>query len=325
MSELEFTSIKEAATRPDFIKLMSSGMKTKMMDAYEKAASEYEQLVSFETSTKDKEDYPALSGIGMPEKVLEGEPYKEAGIGALQATTITNYKFGRILAITREMVDDDQTKMVKNQPGRLGQAHKDYENKVVFSAIVGGGTAATCYDGLAIYTTNHLNRKGGAAQANNDNIYTNVTMSAGAIVVACEMINLWKGLDDDEISVNPIAIVCSARLSYTAKYLMSGTIIPTFAAGVFGPANASASAGNMVMPLLKVIPCKWLTKVGGTALDWYIWTDIPGWVFQTRDALELLEEGNLSASYFERDVMRWKSRIRFGFDCIDWRASMKIS
>ncbi len=323
---MEIRSIREAATRPDFIALMSSGLKTKMFDIYNKVESEYEQLVSFEESTKDKETYPSLSGLGYPEKVLEGEPYKEGPVGALQDVDITNYKFGRLMAITREMVDDDQTKKIKNQPGLLGTAHKNYENKVVFSTIIAGTTAATCYDGVAVYTTNHLNRKGGAAQANNDNIYTGVTLSAGAIITAMEMISLWRGLDDEEIYVKPLKIVCGPRLGFTASWLMSGTGLPPAAAGVLGPViTAPQTIGKSPLPMLNVVVSKWLGKVGGAALDWYIWTDVPGWVFQWRDKLELYAEGNLSESWFERDVMRWKSRVRFGFKCIDWRASMLIS
>ncbi len=321
-----FVSIKEAATRPDFYKLLDSGLKTKMFDIYNKVDSEYEQLVSFESSTKDKETYPSLSNLGDPEKVLENELYKEGPIGSMQDVDITNFKFGRILAITREMVDDDQTKKIKAQPGKLGTAHKNYENKVVFSAIVGGTTAGSCYDGLAIYTTNHLNRKGGAAVAGNDNIYTAVTLSAGAVIIAMDMINLWKGLDDEDITVNPVSIAVTPRLSYTARWLMQGTGIPAYAANVLGAASAYASTvGNSPMPMLKVITSKWLGKKTSNALDWFIWTDVPGWVFQWRNKLEFYKESNLAQAYFERDVMRWKSRVRFGFKNIDWRASMLIS
>ena len=322
----EIRSIKEAATRPDFYKLLTSGLKTKMFDKYNKVDSEYEQVVSFEGSTKDKETYPSLSDIGDPEKILEGEAFKENSPFVMQDVEVTNYKYGKIIAITREMVDDDQTKKIKAQPAKLGAAHKNYENKVVFSAIVGGTTAATCYDGLAIYTTNHLNRSGGAAQANNDNIYTNVTLSAGAVIVAMDMINLWRGLNDERISVNPVAILCTPRLGYTARWLMSGTGLPAYGANALGPASAYAiTVGKSPLPMLKVIISKWLGKLTSSALDWYIWTDVPGWVFQWRDKLELYKEGDLSTSWFERDVMRWKSRERFGFKCIDWRASMLIS
>lgn len=319
-------SIREAATRPDFYKLLSTGLKTKMFDAYNNVDSEYEKLVSFETSTKDKETYPSLSNLGDPEKVLENELYKEAGIGAMDDVEITNYKYGRILAITREMVDDDQTKKIKRQPTKLGVAHKIYENKVVFSTIVAGTTAATCYDGLAIYTTNHLNRTGGAAQANNDNIYTGVTLSAGAVIIAMDMINLWRGIDDEMVTVNPVSILCTPRLGYTARWLMGNTGIPAYAANVLGAASAYAiTTGSSPLPMLKVITSKWLGKMTSTPLDWYIWTDVPGWVFQWRDKLELYKEGNLATAWFEKDVMRWKSRVRFGFKCIDWRASMLIS
>jgi len=324
---LEIKSIREAATRPDFPKLMDSGMKTKMFEVYHKVESDYEKVVSFETSNKDKETYPSLSDIAEPTKVLEGEAFREGDVGALQDVDITNFKFGRIVAITREMVDDDQTKKIKNQPAKLGKMHKNYENRTVFSAIVGGTTAASCYDGLAIYTTGHLNRAGGAAQALNNNIYTGMTLSAGSVIVAMDMINLWKGLDDEVITVNPVAILVTPRLDYTARWLMGNTGLPAYAAGPLGAASAHAiTTGTSPMPMLKVITSKWLGKIASAApLDWYIWTDVPGWVFQWRDKLELYKEGNLAQAWFERDVMRWKSRERFGFKCIDWRSSMLIS
>lgn len=324
---MNFTSIREVATRGDFPKLMDVGMKTSFFEAYKSVESEYEQVVSFETSTKDKETYPSLSDVSFPEKVLEGEEYPEKGIGEMQDVDITNYKFGEIIGITREMVDDDQTKKIKMQPEKLGKAHRYFENKLVFSTIVAGTTAATCYDGLAIFTTNHLNRKGGAAVAGNDNVYTSVTMSAGALIVALDMINLWTGLDGGHIGVNPMKIICTPRLAYTARWLMSPTSgIPAYAANALGPAsNQAQTAGNNPLPLLGVLASKWLGKVGATALDWYIQTDVPGWIFQVRDPLELYAQGNLSEDWFNRDVMKWKSRKRFGFKNIDWRAMMLIS
>lgn len=327
MKKFKFRSLKEAATTSEFYKLLDSGLKTKMMAGYKSVPSEYEALVSFETSTKQTETYPSLSDISEPTKVLESEEYPERGVGASQDVDITNFKYGEIIAITREMIEYDQTKKMKNQPTKLGKAHKNYENRTVFSAIVNGTDAASCYDGLAIYTTNHLNRKGGAAQANNDNIYTSVTMTAGALIVALDMINLWKGLDDGDVTINPEMIVCSTRLIWTANWLMSpNSGIPAYAANALGPASAQAqTAGKSPLPMLAVKGCKWLTKVGGAALDWYIWTDVPGWVWQWFSKLRLLKEGNLSQTYFERDVMRWRSDEWFGFKNIDWRASMLIS
>lgn len=324
---LDFRSIKEAATRSDFIQLMSTGMKMKMMNAYNNVVSEYEQVVSFEESTKDKESYPSLSGLGYPEKVLAGELFKEDSNLSMQNIDITNYKYGKIIAITREMVDDDQTKMIARKPDELGISHKNYENKIVFSTINAGENAASCYDGLAIFTSNHYNRKGGAAQSRNDNLYTCASLSAGSINTAINMIALWRGLNDDEISVNPIKILCPFFLGFTANWLMSGTGLPPYAANQFGAASANATlvGQSPIKIMLQVVVSKWLTKIGGTTNDWYVLTDVPGAVFQWRDKLGLYQEGDLSASWFERDVMRWKSRVRLGFEIVDWRFALKVT
>lgn len=330
MSLLKGMTLREAATRPDFIKLMDAGLKTAMMKSYNDTYSEYEDLVNQQTSTKAKETYPALSSIGLPELVLEGENYKESGIGAMQSVDVTNYKYGRIIAITREMVDDDQTKMISGQPQLLGAKHRQYENMVFFSQVVGGSTASTSYEGSskAIFTTAHLSRIGGSAGSTNTNVYTNVTLSAGSLLVALSMINLWRGVDDEHIIVMPKFVVVSDRLWYTAKWLIDGPGSPSYGANGFGPASAwhtNQGASLLAGSGLSVKKCTWLTKMGGAALDWYIWTDVNGWIFQVREPLELYAEGDLASSYFERDVMRWKSRKRFGVRNIDWRTAMKIS
>ncbi|MEY2702362.1 MAG: Mu-like prophage major head subunit gpT [Bacteroidota bacterium] len=324
---MEFRSIREAASRPDFIKLLDSGLKLKMMNAYNNVVSEYEQVVSFEDSTKAKESYPALSGLGYPEKVLEGESFKEDSNFANQSIDITNFKYGKIMAITREMVDDDQTKMIARKPDEMGISHKNYENKVVFSTINRGETAATCYDGLALFTTNHYNRKDGAVHASNDNLYTSASLSAGSINTALNMVALWKGLNDEEINVNPVKLLVPFYLGFTANWLMSGTGMPAYASGAFGAASTQATVigTSPIKAALQVVVSKWLSKLGGASNDWYLLTDVPGAVFQWRDKLELYKEGDLAVSWFERDVMRWKSRVRFGFDIIDWRFALKVT
>ena len=46
------------------------------------------------------------------------------------------------------------------------------------------------------------------------------TLSAGAVIIAMDMINLWVGLDNEVITVNPVSILCTPRLGYTARWLM---------------------------------------------------------------------------------------------------------
>jgi hypothetical protein len=321
-------SLKEASTRPEFYQFMTVGLKDLLFDAYKKAATTYDQLVTKTTSVKDKEGYASLGNVSLPDQVLEGEPFPEKSPPKQDLVEITNIKFGEIIAITRELIDDEQTGRIKQMPSDLGNAHAKKEDKSVYSVIVAN---ATCYDAQALFSLNHPGYTGGAAIASNDNLYTAVTLTANAIAVAIGMVALWTGhTSEDILDVAPKALLVPKRLRYAAHVLTQTQFLPmAYAAGVFGPA---AAAGNTSVNPIKeqalgiISSARLDTSTSGTALtDWYVWTDFPGLIFQWRNALELMAEGEAGYPNFERDVYRWKSRARWGVKPINWRCGMLVS
>ncbi|TAL12860.1 MAG: hypothetical protein EPO02_00275 [Nitrospirae bacterium] len=316
-------SIREAATRPDFYQFLNVALKDLLFGAYNTAASTYEQIVSFEDSDKPKEGYPSMGSLGLPEQVLEGDPYKEKKIGKPDFVEITNFKFGQIIAITQELIDDDQTKQIKKFPLDLGTAHKKQEDKSVYSLLTGN---ATCYDGNNLFSLNHPGQTGGGAIAVNDNIYTGVTMTAGALATVIAMIAQWCGhTSDDILDIAAKAIVCPKTLQMAAGILSKADILGwAYAANNLGPASAFGQAQNAFKDLnLSVVSSPRLDRV--STGDWYVQTDFPSLVFQWRERLQLLAENENSGVKFERDVLRWKSRSRWGLKFINWRGWMLVS
>ena len=319
----ELRNLKEAATRSEFYQFMNVALKDLLFKAYKEAKVTYDQLVTFEDSMKDKEGYPSIGALSLPSKVLSGEAFQEKGIGKKDYVEITNFKYGEIIAITRELLDDDQTKEIKRQPLDLGNAHAKFEDKTVYSILNGN---ATGYDSQNIFSLNHPGVVGGGAIAANDNIYTNVTLSANALATVIGIIAGWTAASDDDIlDVTATDLVVPQNLRQTAALLTQSNLLPiVYAAGVFGPA---ATNGGGINPLkdhkLGVIASARLDKTSTT--DWYVKTDFPGLVFQWRDRLELMQENEASGVAFEREVFRWKSRVRFGLKMINWRWGMKVS
>lgn len=319
----ELTSIKEAATRPEFYQFMNVGMKDLLFGAYKNTPSTYEEIVTVQDSDKNKEGYPSLGMVGEPKQVLEGEPYPERPTPDDDYVEVTNYKFGEIIAITEEMIDDDQTKQIIKIPTDLGAAHKKFEDKSVYNII---NTNPTIYDGSAFFALNHPGLTGGAAIAANDNIYTSVTLTAGALATAIGMIGQWCGhTSDDILDVAARQIVVPKTLFFTAQVLTSTPNLGLgYAANVLGPAAATTHAPNPFMKLGLGITTS--PRLDGTSTgDWYIRTDFPGFIFQWRKRLALLAENDRSGVRFERDVLRWKSTCRFRVKIINWRCMMKVS
>lgn len=319
----QLRSIKEAATRADFYRFLTIGLKDLLFKAYREAPVTYDRLVTFQDSTKDKEGYPSLGSLGLPQQVLEGEPYQERTIPQDDMVEITNHKFGEIIAITEELIDDDQTKMVMRLPLDLGNAHKKHEDKTVYSLINNNPTG---YDSQAIFSLNHPGFTGGAAMAVNDNIYTSVTLSANAVAVALGIIAGWVGhADDDILDVTATDLVVPKNLAHTARLLTESNFLPlAYAAGALGPSGTVGTGPNVLKDNnLGVISSARLDKTSTT--DWYIKTDFPGLVYQWRKKLELLAENEASGVRFERDVMRWKSRARWRSKFVNWRWGIKVS
>ena len=319
----ELHSLKEAATRPEFYRFMTLGLKDLLFKAYREARVTYPMLVTFQDSMKDKEGYPSLGALGLPQRVLEGEPYQERSIPADDMVEVTNHKFGEIIAITQELVDDDQTNQIKALPLGLGNAHAKQEDKVCYSIINGN---ATGYDSQNIFSLNHPGYTGGAAIAANDNIYTSVTLSANAVAVALGIIAGWTGhATDDILDVTATDLVVPQNLGYTAELLTKSNFLPlAYAAGALGPGASVGQASNVLKDVgLGVVKSARLDQTSTT--DWYIKTDFPGLVFQWREKLAWLAEDEKSGARFERDVMRWKSRARWRAQMINWRWGMKVS
>lgn len=316
-------SIKEAATRSEFYSFMNVALKTLLFKAYRMTPTTYQKLVRFEDSTKAKEGYPSLGSAGLPVKVGEGEPFPERNIPKSDFVEITNFKFGEIMAITQELIDDDQTSQIRMIPSDLGKAHAKFEDKTVYSVINGNPAV---YDSQLFFSLNHPGYTGGPAIGANDNIYTNVTMTANAIAVVIGMISLWRGhVDDDILDVSATDLVVPANLLHTANILTQSEFIGlAYAAGVLGPGAATAQARNPIRNNgLGVISSPRLDATSG--LDWYVKTDFPGLVFQWRQRLKVLQEDERSGERFSRDVNRWKSKVRFGFKVVNWRGMLKVS
>lgn len=316
-------SIKEAMSRNEFYAFLDLGVKTLLFKAYRMTPVTYPKLVTFETSTRNKESYPSHGSAELPEKVLEGQSFPARNFAKQDVVEITNFKFGEIIEIHEELLDDDQTNRIKDFPLDLGKAHAKFEDKSVYSIITAN---ANTYDSQAFFSLNHPGFTGGPAIADNDNLLTNVTLTANAIAQALGIISRWTShTSDDILDVTATDLVVPENLGHTADLLTESKFLGlAFASGILGPAASTAQAKNVIQNNgLGVIKSPRLD--GTSTTDWYIKTDFPGFVFQWRQKLKLFKENENSGVRFDRDVFRWKSRVRFGLEIINWRSMMLVS
>jgi len=327
LSECNAVQFQEAMTRPEYSDLMKKGLKGLLIDGYMKAAAKttFQELVVMDSSDSDKENYPSMGIPAMPRLVKEGEEYKGLNSGPSDNVEVTNFKYGGIIGLTNEANADDKSpgKQLAKQAKELGPNHAKFKDKTFWNIVTTNGAI---YDGNNLFSLNHPGVTGGAALANNDNIYTNVTMSANALAVAIGMMALWEGAtDEQDLDIAPTKVFCSKRLLPTATGLLTAQNIPlVYAAGGLGPAAAAGQMPNALAPMgLKPIASHRLDIAA--VLDWYLWTDFPGLLYQPREGLTVVEEATNSGEGFKRGVNQWRSSERFGGKPINWRCGLKVS
>lgn len=321
------SDLAEAMSRSDYSDFMRKGLKGLLLDQYQKAAAEttFQEIVAVESSDSDHEEYPSLGDPEMPREVLEGEEYKNLAAGSPDMVKVTNFKYGGLISLTEEASEDDQTpgKRLARQAAQLGRKHMEFKDKVFWSLITSN---PTIYDAQALFSLNHPGYTGGAARGNNDNIYTNVTLSANALAVVIGMVALWEGADaDQDLNVRVTDLMVPIRLQQTALGLTRADLLPfAMGAGVLGPA-ATVSGGmpNAMKGKIGVISSHRLDKASTS--DWYVKTNMPGLLHQTRKGLQFTQEAQNAGANFLQDVLRYKTSERFGRKLVQWRGFLLVS
>lgn len=324
--ELGEADLAEAMTRSDYADFMKKGLKGLLLDQYQKASAEttFQEIVAVENSESNLEDYPSLGDPEYPREVLEGEEYKNLAAGAPDNVKVTNFKYGGLLSLTEEAAEDDQTpgKRLARQAASLGRKHMEFKDKVFWSLITSN---PTIYDGNSLFSLNHPGVTGGAANGNNDNIYTNVTLSANALAVIMGIVALWQGADSDhDLNVRITDIMVPIRLQQTAFGLTRADLLPVaYAAGPLGPAAANGQMPNGMKGKLGVITSQRLDRVSTS--DWYVKTNMPGLLHQVRKGLQFTQEAQNTGENFLKDVLRYKTSERFGRKVVQWRGFALVS
>lgn len=325
MDILDSRILKEASYSPDFYQFLQVGLRDLILLAYQRQAAKrtYERIVTAAPSTKDKEGYPIMGDPGLPERVQPGESYPEKTIGSNDLVELVNEDFGEIIAIHENLLEDDQTGALSGQFTRLGEAMGRKEDKTVYSIINGN---PTIYDSQAFFGLNHPGVTGGAADASNDNLYTNVTLSANAVAAIIGIIAGWRGASsEDDLDIMAADLVLPKNLATTGVMLTQSDFIGlAYAAGQLGPAASTAQARNALKDLnIGVISSQRLDRTSTT--DWYVKTDFPGFVFQTRSPLRVTMENENSGVRFEKKLIRGRVDKRWAAGIINWRCMAKVS
>jgi len=232
------------------------------------------------------------------EEVLEGGEYKHGKMGE-RAEKYSITKYGKMIAVTWEMLVNDDTSSFSTVPMKMGKKARDLESDKVWD-VLKNNTQIMAEDGLALFDAGHSNLNENAASA----------VSEATLAAMRTAMRLHKDLDGSSpINIFPSWIyVPAAREVEAAKLLQTLTPRQSSDVNVFGQLS-NFSMQMAVEPRLD----------GGTN-QWYVTADT-GQV----DMLEVArlagqEQPNVqSREGFDVDGVEFKIRHLFVAHAIDYR------
>ena len=237
-----------------------------------------------------------LGGAPDLSKVLESGEFQYGTMGEGQEVYALA-KYGKIVAVTREMLINDDLSAFTRVPQAFGAAAADLESDIVYSILVDNPNMA---DGVALFHGTH------------GNLGTAAVVSEASLAEAYRKMGQQKGLEGRLIRVLPRFIIVppGVRSVESRKQVANTT-----------PANTqdvNVHAGRLeVIEEPRLIP-------GGGQDPWFLAAD-PSRIDTIEYAYLEGEEGVSIETRmgFEVDGMEIKARAHFAAKAIDWRGLYK--
>lgn len=339
------SALREADSSSTFVQVLRAGIQSIVNSNYETVPTTFESWTTTVNSSKDTELYAPLSGVSFIREVGKQEIFGESHAAGLDIK-LKNRKYGTIFAVEWELLEDDQTGQFAKQAGLLGEYAKLAIECICYAKLAGkfaGGVTAN-YAGLQIpatetqpsYEANYpwansaAPLRGGAY--NSPTSFGTLTQNniQNGFIALMQQPNLL-GI---KMNVDPKRILISPLYRFDAAVLLNSSFYPS--QGGISAGSASTNAGTTgnsfaINPIesvaaLTVSRFMFTNKSGqvgsaaGNSSAWYLVDDSKAWfVTQIREAASVVQETPNSGESFDKDIIRWRLRLRVNADHIDPR------
>jgi phage major head subunit gpT-like protein len=294
--------IERAMTTSDFPSILQDGVAKAVRNGYETEPASHRDWVRPVPVKDFKTQYrPILGSAPALAQVIEHGEYTEGSMTD-DTASYTIAKYGKIVALTWEvLVNDDLNAFLRVQPA-LGQAARRLEADAVYALFaLAAATGPTMQDGIVLFHSTHGNLTGSAA-------FDATQLGAGRALLRKQ-----TALGGGYLSLVPRYLVVPAEKETAAEQLLATATRQSVA----GP---TAVTPEWVARLQLVVE----PRLASTAV--YLFAD-SGQI----DTLELgLLTENMDGPFlqedreFIKDVIRYKVRHVFGAKFLDWRGAVKM-
>lgn len=314
-------ALREAHAELAFGQLLRAGVQNTFNDIYQAVEVTYTAAVREVASNKRQEFYAPLERVGFPKRVEKGASFPETSFKGLDIELI-NFKSGLMLAFERELIDDDMTGQIVQRAGQLGENARIYEEAYVWARMMNDSSASLDGEPLpvsATYSTVYSDAVAGGLHGSGRGVNSLPTASSARLSqssIQAGWILAKKMLDQSgrPMVVTPKLLAVSPQDVFFAEILMNSAQNPS------SSSTASADIGkvgsinsiNPIKNLVGVVSSRFIKDYGALLID-----SGKGFVFQRRDATEMVQENPQSGPAFSQEVFRYRLRSRWEADFID--------
>jgi len=281
-----------AHTTSDFANALSNAAGKRVRDAYELAPQTFGPIVSRGTLPDFKDT--SIIGLGDAPSLLLVRENAEFTYGAMSDTGMT-YRlqtYGRIIAITRQALINDDKRLFSRIPTQFGFKARDLESDLVWGLIISNPTMA---DGYALFSGQHGNLGSAAA-------ITIASVTAGRVAMSQQ-----KSADGGFITVRPAFLVVGPLKETEAEQFL---------------AQVAATQASNVNPFVGKLQL--IVEPRITDTSWYL--------MASPNAIDTIEFSHLEGQEgvfietqagFDVDGIKTKARLDVGAAAIDHRGMYK--
>lgn len=318
--------LREADASGSFSQLLRAGIQLLVNQMYMAVPTTFEDWSKVINSSKDTELYAPLHGIAFPSEVAQQSAYPEVGAAGLDIK-LTNRKYGEVFAVTQELIEDDQTGQMQQQVKLIAEYLKQVLEVLAYGKLA--SVAGAQYQNLKVSTSETQPsyessypwstslRGTGATRPASYAALSQTAIQNGII----GLIN-QKNLLGLKMGVVPKRILIGPKYEFDISVLLHSAYYPSGAAASGNTGGAFAI--NPIHGILDKTMSRFMFdnsgSVTGNSSAWYIVDDSQPWfVVQVREAASVIQENPTAGESFNRDVMRFKGKMRANADFIDPR------
>lgn len=249
--------------------------------------------------------------LGAAPDLLQTNEHGEFKYGSMTdgKETYAMVTYGRIVALTRQSIINDDLRGFDRLIGAFGNSAARLENRTIYSILTANANLA---DGGALFNATAVTTAGGHANLISGG---GSALAAAGLATGRTSMRKQKGLQSEELNVAPAYLIVPADLEQTAYQLTS----PDFVPATSGSVNEFRRGGRTALePVVESL----LSANSATA--WYLTAD-NGQIDTVEYCYLDGAEGPVIESEmgFEVDGISYKCRLDFAGKAIDFRGMLK--